>query len=112
MKTGKRKAAYQFNLISKISEGVSLVDFNAGWCALCKVQGPIVDTISKKFQGKAFVTKLDVDEHPDPATSFGITSIPILIVFKNESEVQRFIGIQSEEDLTETLEKALNSLPN
>ena len=110
MKIGKRKQRDQIDLISKISEGVSLVDFNAEWCGPCKVQGPIVDTISKKFRGKAFVTKLDVDEHPDPAISFGITSIPTLIVFRNGNEVQRFIGIQSEEILTKTLEKEISSL--
>jgi thioredoxin 1 len=48
-----------------------------------------------------------VDQYPDPAISLGVTSVPTLIVFKNGDEYRRFIGIQSEETLTKTLEDAL-----
>ncbi|MFH2130909.1 MAG: thioredoxin domain-containing protein [bacterium] len=90
-----------------IGDGVTLIDFNAAWCVPCREQGPIVEKIADKFRGKAFVYNLNVDDHPDPALSLGITSIPTLIVFKNGNECERFIGIQTEETLTRALEKAL-----
>lgn len=95
-------------LIAKIKNGVALIDFSADWCVPCREQRPIVERIADSYKGKAEVFDLNVDEHPDPAISLGITSIPTLIVFKNGSEFQRFIGIQKEETLISSLEAALN----
>lgn len=94
-------------LMSEIRDGVTLIDFNAEWCVPCKEQKPIVDKLKSKYRGRAFVFDLDVDEHPDPALALGITSIPTLIVFKNGNEFQRFIGIQSEDILTQSLDRAI-----
>jgi thioredoxin 1 len=102
-----QKEAKHDNPIPEIRDGVALVDFNADWCHPCREQSPIVDKLSRKFRGKAFVLKMNVDHHPGPANSLGITSIPTLIVFKEGSEFQRFVGIQSENTLTNALEQAL-----
>lgn len=95
------------NGMSDIRDGITLIDFNAPWCEPCREQHPIIETLAERFRGRAFVFELNVDDHPEPATSLGITSIPTLIVFKHGNEFKRFIGIQTEEILAQSLEDAL-----
>ena len=96
------------NFDSTINSGVSLVDFYAGWCAPCKMQAPIVDKLAGKYQGKAAVGKLNVDENQGVAQRFGVRGIPTLIVFRDGKEVERLVGVQDEARLTAAIEKALN----
>ncbi|MFP3911758.1 MAG: thioredoxin family protein [Desulfobacteraceae bacterium] len=89
-----------------IEEGVTLMDFNAPWCAPCRSQEPILEELAQKFQGKASVAAMNLDENRDIAVRLGILSIPTLIIFKNRKEIQRFVGLQPEA----TLSEALNNL--
>jgi thioredoxin 1 len=88
------------------AEEVVLVDFWAPWCAPCQIQGPIVEGVAGKFEGRALIGKMNVDQNPKVASKYGIMSIPTLIVFKDGAEVQRFVGVQQESALSEALEKA------
>lgn len=90
-----------------IKEGVTLMDFNAPWCAPCHSQEPIIEKLAGKFQGKAYIVAMNVDENQDVAMKLGIQGIPTLIIFKNSKEVQRFVGLQPEAILSEALEKLL-----
>lgn len=90
-----------------IREGVTLMDFNAPWCAPCHSQEPIIEKLAGKFQGKAHIVAMNVDENQDVAMKLGIQGIPTLIIFKNSKEVQRFVGLQPEAILSEALEKLL-----
>ncbi len=110
MKEEKSRTTNQKALISKIRDRVSLIDFNASWCIPCREQRPIINRLAEKFRGKAFVFDLNVDDYPDPAVALGVTSIPTLIVFKEGNEFKGFIGIQTEETLTHSLEEALNDI--
>ena len=107
IETSKEQLQLQ-ELMSKIKDGVSLIDFNAPWCSPCREQQPIVEKLVQSFKGKATILGLDVDQHPDPAMSMGITSIPTLIIFKDGKEIQRFIGKQTEVTLTQSLQNALD----
>lgn len=107
MKTAQQRQIDNKNIMAEIRKGVALVDFDADWCVPCKEQSPIVERLANKYEGKAFVFNLNVDKFPDSAISLGVTSVPTLIVFKNGDEFQRFIGIQSEETLVQSLEAAL-----
>ena len=98
----------QEGMMSRIREGITLIDFNAPWCAPCREQHPVIEKLIQRFRGQAHIIELNVDKHPGPAMSLGITSIPTLIVFKKGKEFQRFIGKQSEETLSRALEEALN----
>ena len=91
-----------------ITNGVVLVDFNAPWCAPCRFQEPIIKGIAEQFEGKAFVREVNVDENREIAIRLGIQSIPTLILFKNGQEIQRFIGLQPAETLSDAIDKALN----
>jgi thioredoxin len=90
-----------------IKEGVTLMDFNAPWCAPCHSQEPIIEKLAGKFQGKARIVAMNVDENQEVAMKLGIQGVPTLIIFKNSKEVQRFVGLQPEGILSEALEKLL-----
>ena len=94
----------QFN--NSIEKGIFLVDFNAQWCAPCKIQEPIIHAVQKKFKDKVSVIFINIDENNKLATDFMVQSIPTLIIYNNGVEVERFIGLQTEE----TIEKKLNSI--
>lgn len=91
-----------------IQNGVTLVDFNAPWCGPCRSQEPILERIADQFDGLALVTAINIDKHQNIALELSIQSIPTLIIFKNNKEVQRFIGLQPEATLSGALEKLLD----
>lgn len=90
-----------------IANGVTLLDFNAPWCAPCRTQEPILEQLSHHYEEKASILEMNVDEHQDIAAMLEIRSIPTLIFFKDNQEIQRFVGVQSERTLSETIEKLL-----
>ena len=93
--------------ISAIRDGVTLIDFFAEWSAPCRKQRTILKKVAEKYQGKAYVIDLNVDDYPDPALAFGITSIPTLIIFKEGNEFRRMFGMQNAEAVEQTLNEAL-----
>ena len=82
------------NFESAIENGVTLVDFFATWCGLCKMLGPVIEEIGEECDGSFSVYKADIDECEDIAMDLGIMSVPTLIVFKNGEEAKRMIGVQ------------------
>jgi thioredoxin 1 len=95
----------EFN--AAIRTGVALVDFNAPWCAPCRVQEPIIDRLSDRFEGKALIAALNIDGHQDLAGKLGIEGIPTLILYRDNEEIYRFVGLQQESSLVRSLEYAL-----
>ena len=86
----------------RTQNGLVLVDFFAPWCGPCRMQLPILEAIAQKAQqaGPAVsICKVNTDEQPGIATSFGVESIPTLVLLKNGKEVQRFVGLQQENAL-------------
>ena len=86
------------------SEDVVLVDFWAEWCGPCKMIGPIVEKISNDYSGKIKVGKLDVDSNPTVSSTFGIRSIPTLLIFKSGKPVDQIVGAVSENVITSKLD--------
>jgi thioredoxin 1 len=69
-----------------------LVDFWAEWCGPCRMIAPIIDEISKEYEGKALVTKCDVDNSPAVAAKYSIRNIPTILFFKNGKIADRQVG--------------------
>lgn len=69
-----------------------LVDFWATWCGPCQMMGPVIDALSKEYEGKMKIGKLDVDQNPVTAQKYGIMSIPSLKIFKNGEIVEEMMG--------------------
>ncbi len=92
--------------VAAISSGIAVVDFWAPWCAPCKMQGPILEQVAAKVGDQTTIAKVNVDVAPQVATQFGIRSIPTLIVFKDGTPVQQFVGVQMEGILLAAIEEA------
>lgn len=91
------------------SKGLILVDFFATWCGPCQALAPVIEDLAKKYEGKAKIGKLNIEESMELAQQYGVMSIPALIFFKNGKEVKRLTpGFHNKEELikeTETLLK-------
>ena len=72
-----------------------LVDFWAAWCAPCRMLTPTVEAIAEKYQGKAKIVKLNVDENVESSSRYGIKGIPTLILFSGGREADRVVGVPS-----------------
>ena len=77
-----------------------LVDFWAEWCGPCRMVGPIVEELAKDYEGKAVIGKVNVDEHGEISSKFGIRNIPTLLVFKNGEVVDKQVGVAQKSVLT------------
>ncbi len=78
----------------------SIVDFYASWCGPCKMLSPIMEKLSKKYEGKVNFYKVDVDKSSDLANTLNIKAIPTLIFFKDSSSSSMIIeGFMSETEL-------------
>jgi thioredoxin 1 len=82
-----------------------LVDFYADWCGPCKTIAPIVEQLATEYEGKIVIGKVNVDEAQATTASFGVTSIPTLILLKDGKEIKRFVGITMKNQLQEALNK-------
>ena len=91
------------------AKGVVLVDFFATWCGPCQMSAPIVDKMADDYTGKASIVKVDVDQAREPASKYGVMSIPTFILFKAGQEIARQTGFPGEAALKAMVDKALAS---
>jgi thioredoxin 1 len=84
------------------SEKTVLVDFWAVWCPPCKRLSPILKELDEELEDFN-VAKVNVDEHPELASRFGVMSMPTLIVFQDGQPVKKAVGFLHKEALTELI---------
>lgn len=82
-----------------------LVDFSATWCGPCKMMGPVLEQLSKEYDGKAKVIKIDIDEAVDLAEKYQVMSVPNMLFFKNGKPIDAAVGVTPPTVLKEKLDK-------
>jgi len=95
------------NFKTETSKGTVLVDFWAPWCGPCRAIAPVLEKLSEEYDGKATITKVNTDEHPELAQEFEVMGIPALFILKDGEIVERFTGVQPIAALQEAINKNL-----
>jgi len=84
-----------------------LVDFWAPWCGPCRMVAPVVEELAEEYGGKVKFLKLNTDDNLNTAATYGIRSIPTLLMFKGGQPVDQIIGFRPKGDLKRVIDKAL-----
>ncbi len=84
-----------------------VVDFWAEWCGPCKVIAPILEELANEYEGKIKFVKVDTEENFETPSSYGILSLPTLLVFKGGERVDQILGARPKGDLKRSLDKVL-----
>ena len=82
-----------------------LVDFWAEWCGPCKMIAPILDELAGEYDGKVRIGKVNIDDHQNLATKYGIRAIPTLLLFKDGQVADQIVGMRSKRDFKIKLDK-------
>ena len=82
-----------------------LVDFWAEWCGPCRALGPIIESLSADYDGRARIAKVDIDANQQVAMQYGIRSIPTVVLFDNGQIVETFVGVRPKADYATSLDK-------
>lgn len=90
-----------------VANGTVLVDFFAEWCGPCKMLTPTLEKLSKEYEGRVKIVKVDVDDNMELARKFNIESIPNLILFKDGKPVNHSLGYQTEQALRSFIESGI-----
>ena len=85
----------------------AFVDFWAPWCGPCRIIGPIVEELAPNYKEKAVIAKMNVDDNPEVAQKYGVTSIPTLMMFKDGKLVDRVVGAMPKNQLQSFIDRNL-----
>ena len=84
-----------------------MVDFYADWCGPCKMMSPVVDELSREYEGRLKVGKVNVDENTNVAQQYRVMSIPTILLIKNGQVVDQVVGAVPKAQLTGKIDSIL-----
>jgi len=102
MTSGRVQELTESDFERTVSEGLTLVDFWAPWCAPCRMIAPVLAELAQRHNDLA-IAKVNVDENPILAARFRVQAIPLLVLLKDGDEVDRFVGLQSAGALSDAI---------
>ena len=85
----------------------AVIDFYADWCQPCKMVAPIIEELSKEYEGKVNFFKVDTEAQQELAGAFGIQSIPSLLFIPVDGKPQMSAGALPKESFIDVIEKEL-----
>ena len=94
---------FETDVIARSAEGPVLVDFWAEWCGPCHAVSPVLDKIVEERGGEVKLVKVNIDEQQQLAQTYGVSSIPTMILFKNGEPSAAAIGAQPKGALERSL---------
>ena len=89
------------------TKGVAVVDFWAEWCGPCRMVAPVIEELSKDYDGKALIGKLDVDSNPGVSMKYGVRSIPTILFLKDGEVVDKHVGTATKQALAAKIDAML-----
>ena len=84
-----------------------MVDFWAAWCGPCRMVAPIMEQLTSEFEGKAKITKVDVDSNQEFAAKYGVRNIPTVLLFKDGEVVEKQVGVAPKATYAQKIEAHL-----
>jgi thioredoxin 1 len=101
--------AYEFSDASFETEvlgnnKVTVVDLWAEWCGPCRMMTPVIEELSKEYEGRAVIGKLNVDDNPEVPTQYNVRGIPTFLIFKNGELKDKVVGAQTKQVLKDKIE--------
>ena len=98
------------NFKSQIRSGLVLVDFWAPWCGPCKMMAPVLNNLAEEASDSMTIAKVNVDNQQHLSQKYKIRNIPILVMFKEGKEINRYMGIKTKKFLMHEINKNFNGL--
>jgi thioredoxin 1 len=85
-----------------------IIDFYADWCGPCKMVAPVLEELSKEYEGKVDIYKVNTEEEQELASVFGIRSIPSILFVPKDEKPQMAMGAMPKESFVDAIQKILS----